>query len=565
MVEVATPNGTNNLTEGTNKNELRVQREVEPLGRLDEKRNSPVRVGQTVIGLRCSEYTNWSQSKIGHSNSTSESWIKLPWKQFRSNLFRLQKRVYKAVQVGDYRKAKSLQKLILKSTSARLLAIRQVSQLNAGKKTPGIDGKAKLTFEQRLELSEQLKRHGSNWYHQALRKIPIPKKDGKTRILKVPTIGDRAWQCLAKYALEPAHEATFHPRSYGFRTGRSAHDAQKFLFNNLRSQSNGIEKRVIELDIEKCFDRISHSAIMDNLIAPGGIKRSIFRCLKAGINPEFPEQGTPQGGVVSPLLANIALNGIEEIHQSVRYADDMVIILKPKDNAEEILDKISQFLEERGMNISEKKTKLTATTNGFDFLGWHFKVQNNEKFRCFPSADNFKAFRQKVKHIVNNSNYGATTKAEKLAPVVRGWKNYHRFCKMDGSRFSLYHIQYRTYKVFNKETKQNSHTSKKLLDKAFPSVFYSENKHVPVKGNKSPFDGDIAYWSERNSKLYDGKTSKALKRQNHKCGYCGLKMLSDEKVHLHHVDGNHNNSKAKNLLAVHESCHDYIHMSKGKP
>jgi 5-methylcytosine-specific restriction endonuclease McrA len=195
---------------------------------------------------------------------------------------------------------------------------------------------------------------------------------------------------------------------------------------------------------------------MERLIAPSGIKIGIFRCLKSGVNPEFPEQGTPQGGVVSPLLANIALDGIEDIHQSVRYADDMVFILKPKDNAVAILEQISQFLAERGMKVSEKKTKLTATTDGFDFLGWH----------------------------------------------------------------------------------------------------------VNVKGEKSPYDGDIAYWSERNSKLYDGYTSKALKRQNHSCGHCGLKMLSDEKVHLHHVDGNHENWKKNNLLAVHESCHDYIHMSK---
>ncbi|MEG3902630.1 reverse transcriptase domain-containing protein [Microcoleus sp. B4-C5] len=500
---------------------------------------------------------------IRHDSNVSESWKTLSWKKFRRDLFRLQKRVYKAIQVGDKRKAKSLQKLILKSRAARMLAIRQVTQLNAGKKTAGIDGRASLTFEERLALSEELRAKSNNWNHQKLRSIPIPKKDGSTRLLKIPTIADRAWQCLAKYALEPAHEATFHARSYGFRTGRSAHDAQKFLFQNLRSNAHGIEKRVIELDIEKCFDRISHTSIMERLIAPKGIKTGIFRCLKAGVNPEFPEQGTPQGGVVSPLLANIALNGIEEIHQSVRYADDMVIILKPKDDAEAILDKVSEFLAERGMKVSEKKTKLTATTDGFDFLGWHFKVQNNGKFRCVPSADNFKAFRQKVKHIVNNSNYGATVKAKKLAPVVRGWRNYHRYCKLDGSRLSLWFVQNRAFKVFNKESKQSRDTSKKLLDKAFPSVPYSENKFVNVKGEKSPYDGDIAYWSERYSKLYDGATSKALKRQNHKCGKCGLKMLGDEKVHLHHLDGNHSNSKTNNLLAVHESCHDYIHMSKG--
>ncbi len=466
---------------------------------------------------------------IGHSEKPSESWKNLKWKKFRRELFRLQVRLFKAVQAGDMRKARSLQKLILKSRAARLLAIRQVTQLNAGKKTAGIDGKASLNHEERFALEELLKKDYLNWHHSKLRQIPIPKKDGKTRILKVPTIADRAWQCLAKYALEPAHEATFHERSYGFRAGRSAHDAQRILFNNLRSSCNGINKRVIELDIEKCFDRINHSAIMDNLIAPQGMNRGIFRCLKAGVNPEFPEQGTPQGGVISPLLANIALNGIESIHRyhrcckrgckitpntppgditepSIRYADDMVIILRPEDDANEVLGKISQFLADRGMNISGKKTKITATTDGFDFLGWNFKVQNNGKFRSTPSVDNFKAFRQKIKAIINCSNYGSEEKAKRLAPLVRGWRNYHRHCKMDGSRNSLYHIETRAYKVFNKEAKNDRYSSKKLLDKAFPDVPYSENKHVNVRGNKSPFDGDIPYWSERNSKLYDGET-----------------------------------------------------------
>jgi RNA-directed DNA polymerase len=510
---------------------------------------------------------------IGRSVIASELWKSFKWKKFQKTLFRLQKRVYKAVSVGDKRKARSLQKLILKSQSARLLAIRQVTQLNAGKKTAGIDGKASLSFEERLTLANELSIHHTNWKHQGLREIPIPKKDGTTRMLKVPTIADRAWQCLAKYALEPAHEATFHARSYGFRTGRSTHDAQRQLFNNLSSNSNGKDKRVIELDIEKCFDRINHSAIMDNLIAPAGLKLGIFRCLKAGTNVGFPDQGTPQGGVVSPLLANIALNGIESLHKSkdavgritepsIRYADDMVIILKPQDDANAILAKISEFLAQRGMKVSERKTKLTATTDGFDFLGWHFKVQKNGKFRSVPSADNYKTFRKKVKHIVNNSNYGATTKAEKLAPVVRGWRNYHKHCKMDGSRNSLYFIQKRAYSVFNKETKQNRQTSKTLLDKAFPTVPYSENKHINVKGNKSPFDGDMSYWSERKSKLYDGSTSKAIKKQDRKCIACGLTFIGEEKVHLHHIDGNHDNWNKKNLVAIHESCHDYIHMDR---
>jgi group II intron reverse transcriptase/maturase len=403
-------------------------------------------------------------------------------------------------------------------------------------------------------------------------------------MLKIPTIADRAWQCLAKYALEPAHEATFHARSYGFRTGRSAHDAQQFLFISLNSSVNGINKRVIELDIEKCFDRISHSTIMDNLIAPKGIKLGIYRCLKAGINPEFPEQGTPQGGVVSPLLANIALNGIESIHRyhtngegrrvtdktpekyiaypSVRYADDMVIVLRPEDDANKILADIDKFLAKSGMKISEKKTKITAATDGFDFLGWHFKVHSNGKFNCTPSEENFKKFRQKVKNIVNCSNYGSKVKAPKLTPIVRGWREYHKFCDMEGAKFSLWFLRHRTHTVFNKEAHNDSAKSVELVKKAFPIVPTSQNAHVMVKGKKSPFDGDLVYWSQRNSKLYFGATSKALQKQNHTCDYCGLKLTSDERVHLHHIDGNHDNQKPKNLLAIHESCHDYLHMGK---
>jgi RNA-directed DNA polymerase len=501
---------------------------------------------------------------VRHSKDASELWKLLPWKKFRANLFRLQKRVFKAISVGDVRKARSIQKLILKSRAARFLAIRQVTQLNAGKKTPGVDGKTALTHKERFELEPILEKYATNWKHDELRVIPIPKKDGSTRNLKVPTIVDRAWQALAKFALEPAHEATFHANSYGFRTGRSAHDAQKQIQINLKSNSNGINKRILELDIEKCFDRINHSTIMENLIAPKGLKMGIFRCLKSGVNPEFPEQGTCQGGVVSPLLANIALNGIEELHPSIRYADDMVFFLKPGESEEKLLDKISQFLSVRGLKVSEKKTKLTASTDGFDFLGWHFKVQNNGKFKCTPSEENYKAFRKKVKNIVNNSNYGARKKALKLAPIVRGWRNYHKFCNMSGSRFSLWFLNHRTFKVFNQETKQNRHTAEELVKMAFPNVAYSENRHVKVKGNKSPYDGDLVYWSKRNSKLYDGITSKLLKKQNYTCGHCCHKLTSEEKVHLHHRDGNHGNWKDLNLTVIHESCHDYIHMSNGR-
>ena len=440
-----------------------------------------------------------------HSISYSDNWEFADWKKFQKVLFRLQRRIFKAVRDGDKAKAKRLQKLVLSSRSARMLAIRQVTQLNTGKKTAGIDGKKSLTFKERFQLEETLKLDTKTWKHQGLREIPIPKKDGTKRILKVPTIADRAWQCLLKYALEPAHEATFHAHSYGFRPGRGTHDAQKKLFMNLRSSSNGIRKRVLEIDIEKCFDRISHKAILDRVIAPEFIIGGLRRCLKSGINPQFPSQGTPQGGVCSPLLANIALNGIEKIGE--------------------------------------------------------YKLNGRNIPKCIRT-DNFKAFRQKVKHIVNNSNYGAETKVSKLAPVVRGWRNYHKYCKMEGSRFNLWHLANRTFKVFLKQKTINRYQAEKMVKTAFPSVKHSENKFVQVKGEKSPYDGDINYWSKRNSALYDGATAKTLRKQSHSCGYCKLKFLDGEKVELHHIDGNHNNWDEKNLLAIHRSCHQYKHMSQ---
>ncbi|NEO92298.1 MAG: RNA-dependent DNA polymerase [Moorea sp. SIO3G5] len=502
----------------------------------------------------------------------SEHWKKQEWKKIRQNLFRLQKRVYKAVRAGDLKKARSLQKLILKSRSAQLLAVQQVTQLNKGKKTAGIDGKSSLNYMERMELVETLNHYGQDWKHSGLREIPIPKKNGKIRMLKIPTIADRAWQCLAKFALEPAHEATFSADSYGFRTGRSAQDVQKRLQLHLKSDANGINKRIIELDIKKCFgrrprfanDRIAHSSIMDRLLAPACLKQGIFRCLKAGINPEFPEQGTPQGGVVSPLLANVTLNGIEEIHTSLRYADDMVIILKPKDNAEKILKKIKKFLAERGMEVSEEKTKLTKTTDGFDFLGWNFRVQKNGKFRSTPSVENHRNIRKKIKAVVNNSNYGAKVKAKKLAPIVRGWRNYHSSCDMSSSRDSLWFMNQAANRKFRKEKKINRYKANELCKKGFPSVGYKQNQHVNVRGTKSPYDGDLVYWSQRNSRLYSDATSTALKKPNHSCGFCGLKFLENESVHLHHVDGNHDNWKSKNLLAVHQSCHQQIHWSTPK-
>ena len=270
---------------------------------------------------------------------SSDRWKKLPWKKFQKNLFRLQRRIYKAQKASNYKLVRKLQKLLLRSKSAKFLAVRQVTQLNMGKKTAGVDGRTALTSYQRLLLVSAM--NINKWQHAKLRRVWIPKANGEKRGLGIPTISDRAHQCLLKYALEPACEAYFSGNSYGFRPGRSTQDVQKRLFQDLNSSSNGIKKTILELDIQKCFDEINHRFLMNQISLPRQAKQALWKAIKAGVKTEFPvsKQGTPQGGCISPLLANIALHGLEDLGKGYRYADDCVFILKPKNDPKKIADK----------------------------------------------------------------------------------------------------------------------------------------------------------------------------------------------------------------------------------
>ncbi len=219
--------------------------------------------------------------------TASDNWKALPWKKFQKVVFRLQIRIFKAQRNGDHKLVRKLQKLLLNSKAAKYLAVRQVTQLNQGKATAGIDGKTALNCKQRMQLAEQLQTSWKNWEHQKLRRVNIPKKDGTKRKLGIPTIGDRAYQSLLKYALEASAEATFHANSYGFRPGRSCHDAQKMIFQHLNASHRGWEKNIVELDIEKCFDRISHETILNRVELPKAAIKGLRRAIIAGVKGEF--------------------------------------------------------------------------------------------------------------------------------------------------------------------------------------------------------------------------------------------------------------------------------------
>ena len=460
-----------------------------------------------------------------YNENALDLWKHLSWQTCYSNLYRLQGRVFKSMLLGDTRTVLQVQKLIVRSNSARFLAIREVTQLNASKKISGIDGKTSLSFTERFELNEYLRLNANNWKPQTLKSIPRLRKDGTTEFIKVATIADRTWQCLVRFTLEPIHEAQITPYSCSLRQSYSCFDLQKLLFLNLNAKAFGIQKRIVEVNLRECFGLVDHNLLMRKIIAPRGIKLGLFRTLNTGFVPSFSEHNSFSSTDLRSLLADITLTGIDRIHPCVRYEDTLIFLLKPSDNERIIMAKLNNFLLDLNFDVSLKRVRLTSTLNGFNFLGWFFRVCSSGNFRCTPSVENYKMFRKKVKHIVNNSNYGSKVKATKLSPLVKNWRFYHRFCNMEGSRNSLFYMQRRAFQVFNKEAKQDRYSSKKLLDKAFPTLRRVDHNIAITGLENSPYSGHLTYnvsmddpsfRVNHNSRLF------LLWPRHNKCIHCGI-------------------------------------------
>ena len=360
-------------------------------------------------------------------------WKRFCWQSIEKNVYRLQMRIAKAISNKQYGKAKSLQWLLVNSASAKLLAVKKVTTAK-GKKTPGVDGVIWNNDTDKYQAACSLKARG--YKAQTLKRIYIPKKNGKKRPLSIPTMKDRAMQTLYLLALEPIGETIADLNSYGFRPKRSAHDAiyQCYLALGYKDRAQW----VLDADIKSCFDEINHKWLLDNIIID---KRVLSQWLQAGYleNHSLFEtiKGTPQGGPISPLLANMVLDGLEkEIHANckqkdkvnyVRFADDFIVTAKnPEILKEQIVPAISNFLGKRGLSLSESKTRIVNIKDGFNFLGFNMK-KYKEKFLTKPSKGSIKAVRKKIKITVKKGyGWSGADLIAKLNPIIKGWANYHR-------------------------------------------------------------------------------------------------------------------------------------------
>jgi RNA-directed DNA polymerase len=370
------------------------------------------------------------------SDTTTTEWNSINWKTAELKVKRLQMRIVKAQKEGSHNKVKCLQWLLTHSFYAKALAVKRVTE-NQGKNTSGVDKELWTTPQSKYKAISRLKHKG--YTPLPLKRTYIRKSNGKLRPLGIPTMTDRAMQALYKLALEPIAETTADPNSYGFRTGRSTHDAIQQCFITLARKKS--HAWILEGDIKGCFDNISHKWLLDNVPTDKVVLSKWLKCGYIETKTLFPtDEGCPQGSIISPTLANMTLDGLEGfIHQQIkkkypkarinfiRYADDFIVTSASNETLQnEVLPLIEQFMQERGLLLSKEKTLITHINEGFDFLGQNIRKYNG-KFLIKPSKKNMKAYLSKVRDIIK-SNKTSTQELliRKLNPIIKGWSEYHK-------------------------------------------------------------------------------------------------------------------------------------------
>jgi RNA-directed DNA polymerase len=539
-------------------------------------------------------------------SSLKVAWQGIPWTQVHRHVFRLQKRMYRAAQRGEVRTVHKLQKLLVKSCYARLLAVRRITQDNRGRHTAGIDGVKSLTPPHRGRLANELSLDGTA---HALRRTWIPKRGSVTdkRPLGIPTQADRARQTLVRQALEPEWEAKLSPQTYGFRPGRSCHDAIGAIFTAIRYRP----QYALKLDIATCFDRINHQTFLAKVQAPPLIRRQLKAWLQAGILEDDhvspTTAGTPQGGSCSPLLALIALHGMEEaiirVYPHARViasADDGVVLHEDRQVLEHCQKLLKTWLAEIGLSLNDAKSHMSHTLEGDQrgcaFLGCdirQYRVGQHQsgkgpgghgrlgyKTLITPAKANVKD------HLAELGRIIASGKAlpqglliRQLNPTIRGWATYYRHVVSQDVYERLDHLTWvklRHWARWRHPRQSTAWAIRRYWHRLGTRLTFatsatdpeaghlrahsemSTTRHTKVQGTRSPYDGDWVSWSRRQGRhpRVSARLARLLKEQRGRCRSGGLFFHHDDRIEVDHSNGNHRDARFANLQALHGHCHD---------
>lgn len=538
----------------------------------------------------------------GAASREPQMWHAINWRKAHREVRRLQARIVKATQEGRWGKVKALQRLLSRSYSAKVLAVKRVTG-NEGKRTPGVDGVLWDTPQKKAHAVQTLRQRG---YHpQPLRRVYIDKANGKQRPLGIPTMHDRAMQALYKLVLEPVAETTADPHSYGFRRERSPADAIEQCFKTLVWQRSA--PWVFEGDIKGCFDHLSHEWLLANIPMETTMLR---KWLKAGyIEKEVfhpTEEGTPQGGVISPVLANMALDGLEKALKTqfapltkpgkgarvnlIRFADDFVITGgSPKLLEQEVKPLVAEFLRERGLTLSDEKTHITAIEDGFDFLGQHVRKYQG-KLLIKPSRKGIQRLLTQIRTILKTQKtVSAGVLIAQLNPIIRGWAHYHQhvvskqaFVQVDNAIFPA---------LWRWAKRRHPHKGKRWIRRKYFKrvgsrawVFFGDHngkewrlfyasrvpikRHIKIKAEANPYDPAWEfYFEERLSRqmAYSVRGSRQIaylwQKQHGVCPVCQQKLTGDTRWHNHHIIWRSRGGPdtADNRVLLHPNCHRQVH------
>ncbi|SDS60913.1 RNA-directed DNA polymerase [Streptomyces sp. TLI_053] len=515
-----------------------------------------------------------SAAAVNGPEDATLDWHGIDWAECEENVRRLRQRIFKATQDGDLKKVRNLQKLMLRSRSNTLVSVKRVTQQSSGRMTAGIDGERALTPVARGKLAAEVHRSSQPWKARPVKRVFIPKSNGKQRPLGIPVIRDRVLQARVKNALEPEWEARFEPRSYGFRPGRSCQDAIAAIFWTVKGKA---PKRlwVLDADLAAAFDRIDHDHLMTS-IGQFPARDLIRRWLKAGVidRGRFApiEEGTPQGGVISPLLMNVALHGLEQAAGCrytvragrepgaapgtpvlVRYADDFIVLCHDENEVHQVRARLAEWLEPRGLRFNEEKTRVVHLEEGFDFLGFTVR-RTGGKLIIKPSTAACKRLRARLRTEVK-ALHGTNAEAvlRRLIPIVRGWAAYYRAVASTTTFSSLDHYMWRlTFKWARRRHRNKSRhwVVARYFGKFHPSrrdrwVFGDRDsgaflpkfawtgivRHQLVKGGASLDDPALVeYWRDRRRRKAPppmDKTSLVLAvRQQGLCPLCKQALIA---------------------------------------